>query len=207
MELSLFNYRRGNSILHKANAGAKIFFLFAFSFFVFWGKAPERASEIFTKTIIIRTAAAFFTSAILFLLAGANFKSLKALRFVLFIGIFFTILKMIGSPIDGLASGLLYTIRFFASAWAAQTIYETTSMVQIQEALRLPLVVSLALNFLPQIFFEWEKINLAARARVPSKAKKSFAKNFYIKLYELQTLLFVMIEKAERVRKAVSNRQ
>lgn len=114
---------------------------------------------------------------------------------------------MIGSPIDGLASGLLYTIRFFASAWAAQTIYETTSMVQIQEALRLPLVVSLALNFLPQIFFEWEKINLAARARIPSKAKKSFAKIFYIKLYELQTLLFIMIEKAERVRKAVSNRQ
>ena len=209
MVAALFSYRRGASPLHKANAGAKIIFLFAFSVFVFWG-TPQGAQEIFSRPLAARLAFCFAASAAMFFLAGANFKSLAALRFVFVIGAMVTAVKMIGSGAgalkDAAASGFLYTARFFVSTLAAQCVFETTSMVQIQETLRLPLVVSLAINFIPQIFSEWEKIKLAARARTSAKRRKSVVGAAILFLYELQALLLAMLQKAETTRKAVANR-
>ena len=211
MVAALFSYRRGSSLLHKANAGAKIIFLFAFSVFVFWGRTPDTAKEIFCAASIARTAICFAASAALFFLAGANWKSLLRLRFVLYIGLMVTALKIIGTPAaswaDGAAYGLLYTARFLASALAAQCVFETTTMVQIQEALRLPLVVTLTINFIPQIFGEWEKIKLAARARTSPNARKNPAKACALFLSQLQALLLVMLQKAETTRRAVANRR
>ncbi len=210
MVAALFSYRIGSSLLHKINAGAKIIFLFAFSVFVFWG-TPQSAEELFCFSLLVRTAACFVTSVILFFMAGANWKSLFALRYVFVFGLLVTLAKIVGASAESLpfaiASGLLYTARFFISALAAQCVFETTTMVQIQEALRLPLVVSLAINFIPQIFSEWEKIKLAARARVPKAARKNPIRACALFVSQLEALLLSMLQKAETTRKAVANRR
>ena len=133
------------------------------------------------------------------------------LRFVIYIGLMMTALKIIATPADswadGAAYGLLYTARFWASALAAQCVFETTTMVQLQDALRLPLVVTLSINFIPQIFSEWEKIKLAARARTSAKTRKNPAKACALFLRELQALIFAMLQKAETTRRAAANRR
>ena len=202
MELALFSYRRGTSSLHKAPALLKMIFLFALNFFVFW-ESP--------RTAALRCALSFAASASLFFLSGANWKGLLKLRFVLYIGLMVFALKIIGSPAaswtDSAAYALLYTARFFVSALAAQCVFETTTMLQMQEALRLPLVVTLAINFIPQIFSEWQKIKLAARSRTSARRRKSIFGAASIALFEMQALLFVMLEKAETKRKALENRR
>ena len=144
-------------------------------------------------------------------MAGANWKSLFALRYVFVFGLLVTLAKIIGASAESLpfasASGLLYTARFFISALAAQCVFETTTMVQIQEALRLPLVAVLAINFIPQIFSEWEKIKLAARARVPKAARKNPIRACALFVSQLEALLLSMLQKAETTRKAVANRR
>ncbi len=206
MELALFSYRRGNSILHKIGAGKKMIFLFVFSLFVFWGKA-ESAAEILSIRALIKISFCMATSALLFFLAGGNWKRLFRLRFVFAIGIMFTALKMIGSPLDGLAGGLHYTARFFCAALAAQCVFETTTMLDIQDALRLPWIFSLAISFIPQIFSEWQKIRLAARSRTSPWRRKSLLGAAALALFQLQALLFLMLERAETKRMAFSNRR
>lgn len=202
MELALFSYRRGTSPLHKAPALLKMIFLFALNFFVFW-ESP--------RTAALRCALSFAASASLFFLSGANWKGLLKLRFVFYIGLMVFALKTIGSSAaswaDSAAYALLYTARFFVSALAAQCVFETTTMLQMQEALRLPLVVTLAINFIPQIFSEWQKIKLAARSRSSARRRKSIFGAASMALFELQALLFVMLEKAETKRKALENRR
>lgn len=202
MELALFSYRRGGSPLNKAPALLKMIFLFALNFFVFW-ESP--------RTAALRCALSFAASASLFFLSGANWKGLLKLRFVLYIGLMVFALKIIGTPVAAWtgsgAYALLYTARFFVSALAAQCVFETTTMLQMQEALRLPLVVTLAINFIPQIFSEWQKIKLAARSRTSARRRKSIFGAASIALFEMQALLFVMLEKAETKRKALENRR
>ncbi len=202
MELALFSYRRGTSPLHKAPALLKMIFLFAINFFVFW-ESP--------RTAALRCALSFAASASLFFLSGANWKGLLKLRFVFYVGLMVFALKIIGTPIaawtDSAAYALLYTARFFVSALAAQCVFETTTMLQMQEALRLPLVVTLAINFIPQIFSEWQKIKLAARSRTSERRRKNIFGAASIALFEMQALLFVMLEKAETKRKALENRR
>lgn len=177
-------------------------FLFALNFFVFW-ESP--------RTAALRCALSFAASAPLFFLSGANWKGLLKLRFVFYIGLMVFALKIIGSPAaswtDNAGYALLYTARFFVSALAAQCVFETTTMLQMQEALRLPLVVTLAINFIPQIFSEWQKIKLAARSRTSASRRKSIFGAASIALFEMQALLFVMLEKAETKRKALENRR
>lgn len=202
MELALFSYRKGGSPLHKAPALLKMIFLFALNFFVFW-ESP--------RTAALRCALAFLASAALFFLSDANWKGLLKLRFVLYIGLMVFALKIIGTPAaawtDSTAYALLYTARFFVSALAAQCVFETTTMLQMQEALRLPLVVTLAINFIPQIFSEWQKIKLAARSRTSARRRKSLFGAASLALFEMQALLFVMLEKAETKRKALESRR
>ena len=202
MELALFSYRRGGTPLHKAPALLKMIFLFALSFFVFW-ESP--------RTAALRCALSFAASAALFFLSGANWKGLLKLRFVFYIGLMVFALKIIGTPAaawaDSAAYALLYTARFFVSALAAQCVFEATTMLQMQEALRLPLVVTLSINFIPQIFSEWQKIKLAARSRTSARRRKSLFGAASLALFELQALLFVMLEKAETKRKALENRR
>ena len=204
MELTLFSYRRGNSVMHRINAGIKILFLIAFSFFVFWNPLSNQNDSLVNKTVLINLSVCFLISWICFFLAGANWKSLVLLRFVFVIGLLVTVLKMTDSVKEGLVYGLLYTVRFFTTAFLAQTVFETTSMIQIQDSLHLPRIIILSINFIPQIFYEWNNIKLASKARRPgTKNPIKIARAF---LFELQALFLTMLSKAEGVRKAVCNR-
>lgn len=196
--------------MHRINAGVKILFLIAFSFFVFWNPSSNQDEAVIAKSVLVNRAAiinlsvCFLISWLCFFLAGANWKSLVLLRFVFVIGLLLTLLKMTDSLIDGLVYGLLYTARFFTTTFLAQTVFETTSMIQIQDSLHLPQIISLSINFIPQIFYEWNKIKLASRARRPRT--KNPIKRVSAFFFELEALFFVMLNKAENVRRAVENR-
>ncbi|MBO7637702.1 MAG: energy-coupling factor transporter transmembrane protein EcfT [Treponema sp.] len=192
MEVSLFSYRRGNSPMHRINAGVKLVFLIAFSFFVFYND-----SWIFLTVCLCLSWICFF-------LAGANWRGLLSLRFVFVIGLFLTLFKMTDSVRLGLEYGLVYTSRFFISAFMAQTVFETTTILEIKDSLHLPNVIALAINFIPQIFHEWKKIRLASRARRPKT--KNIVRNISAFLFELQALFLTMLSKAENVRRALENR-
>ena len=192
MEVSLFSYRRGKSPMHRINAGIKLVFLIAFSFFVFYKK-----SWIFLAFCLCISWICFF-------LAGANWRSLLSLRFVFVIGLLLTLFKMTDSVRQGLEYGLLYTSRFFISAFMAQTVFETTTILEIKDSLHLPKIITLTINFIPQIFYEWNKIRLASKARRPKT--KNIVRNVSAFLFELQALFLTMLDKAENVRRALENR-
>ncbi len=212
MEVALFSYRRGDSILHRVNAGVKIILLTVFCLTVFWGAAPQTVSEALTRPLIIRTSVCLALSVVCFILAGANWKGLAKLKFVLFPGLLVIAVKIPAwsdnkfyFSTDGLAYGIVYTLRFFITSFMAQTVFETTSSVQIKEALHLPLVITLAINFIPEIFSAWSQIKNAARARNGNK-KKGFVRRIQIAYFELETLFSILLKKAEETRKAVLNR-
>ncbi len=111
---------------------------------------------------------------------------------------------MTDSVRQGLEYGLLYTLRFFISAFMAQTVFETTTILEIKDSLHLPKIITLAINFISQIFCEWNKIRLASKARRPKT--KNIVRNVSAFLFELQTLFLTMLDKAENVRRALENR-
>lgn len=211
MGVALFSYQKGNSLFHKIPAAAKIIFLFAFSVFVFWGNGAAEKPELLASPDLFRLAIAAVICAATFFLSGANWKSLANLRFVFIIGAALTALKMLSFSAaarwQGLADGLLYTARFFLAALSAQCVYQTTTPLEIQEGLRLPWIFCAAISFIPQIFGEWQKIKLAARARLPQKRRKDLAAKVRLSALELQALMFAMLQKAETTRRAVSNRR
>lgn len=67
------------------------------------------------------------------------------------------------------------------------------------------LVISLAINFIPQIFDTWSSVRTAARARTLS-GKKSIAQAIRILYQEIQSLISCLLFKAETTRKAILNR-
>ena len=207
MELSLFSYRKGSSPMHRMNAGVKLVLYIVFSIAVFAGKNPETVQDVLTPGIIVRTLVCLLFSVVCFFASGARWKGLVQLRFVFVIGFLLTVFKMIGNPWNGLAYGVLYTLRFFITALAAQTVFETTSMLQIQEALHLPFVVGLAVNFIPQVFAQWQQIQCAVKARTSRGSRRGLVRKTALMFHALETLFSVMLVRAEEVRKAVANRR
>ena len=111
--------------------------------------------------------------------------------------------------------GLLYTVRLFITSFIALTIFETTSIYQLENELdKIPLfkkfriskTISLTILFIPLIFSNWTKIQNAIKAR---NVKKS--KNIFIKINNLfqsfSTLLSCLLNTAENTRKAILNRE
>lgn len=236
MAVTLFAYRRGSSPMHRIPASVKLLFLMILCICTFMNGPHE----------IVRTGICFAISIMLFVLSGAHKQSLKQLAFVFVLGALVTLFGTICLPpsaaantetvsgssiitllpylalnLDGLRFGILYTIRFFTTALAAQIVFETTSSVQIKDSLEalqnviarvIPpikkmnpaLVISLAINFIPQVFETWNRVSLAARARAnTSKKNKQRVRTAYL---ELQALLSCMLYQAETTRKAVENR-
>lgn len=179
MAVNLFAYKKGDSALHKIPALAKIIFLIAFNIFIFWGgnsfflqgveiNAEISAKEIFSPLLVAQFAGGGLVCVVFFVLGKCGVRTLLSLRYVLFLGILVTIFNL---SKDGLIYGALYTARFLLATLLAQIIFETTSPLQIKEAVPIP-AVALALNFIPEIFSEWNKIHLAARARSPQRLDK-----------------------------------
>lgn len=222
MALSLFAYRRGNSVLHSIPPIAKLTFLFVLCIFTYKGGMSVSWEALFSLEIIVKISICFFVSLALFFLSGANWNSLKQLKFVFVIGGFVTLVKLIHFPFwfdkDSLAYGILYTVRFFITSLAAQVIFETTSPLQIQDALELvqngiskiipqvkkwdpALTISLAINFIPEIFETWNKVELAINARTQKRRK------IEVMIQKFSTFFSCLLDKAETKRMAVLNRR
>ena len=141
MALSLFAYRKGNSVLHKIPSIAKLSFLFVLCIFTYSGGMSVTWEELFSRKIVIKLSGCFFASLTLFFLSGAKWNSIRQLKFVFVIGGFVTLVKLIHIPLwldkDSLAYGILYTLRFFITSLAAQVIFETTSPLQIQNLFKM----------------------------------------------------------------------
>lgn len=246
MAVTLFSYKKGNSIIHKIPALIKLFILVIFCVLTFSGGTLNSINEILEIPLILRTTFCFLFSISFFILSGANWNSLKQLNFVFILGLAVTLFKFFYFPQDttilqqenkfliyvipgfylnlnGLASGGLYTIRFLTTTLLAQVIFETTSSLEIKNALESfqnaiskifpPLkkwnpafVISLAINFIPQIFDTWNKIHLAALARSENK-KNNLIQVIKNTFFEIQALFSCLLHQAETKRLAILNRE
>ena len=195
--MTLFAYRKGSTLLHKLPALLKIIFLAAFNIFIFW------EADSF---LIWRLSAGSLVCLVFFILAKCGPKTLKSLFYVLLLGILVTLFNLSKA---GLIYGALYTARFLLAALLAQIVFETTSPLEIKEAVPIA-ALSLAINFIPEIFSEWNKIHLAARARSAKSGRGFFYSCaravFFTPLLELEALFSNMLDRAEKKRRALLNR-
>lgn len=227
----LFSYRIQKTLIHKIPAIIKIVLLFFVSIRVF---SSSWNNTEFTAIQLLPWARCSFYGiiTILFLaFAKTPFSSIKKLSYVLFLGFLVTLIKILPTTeeqllygelnILGFFEGLLYTARFLISMAFSLVIFETTSRLQILDALEqienafakiippikklyLAYIISVTICFIPEIFSAWNNITLATKARTPHKAS---IKNKAINLYSrLMALFYAMFEYAENSRKAISNR-
>ncbi len=227
---SLFSYRKAQSCIHTLHPICKFSIYIIFSIGVFSQSFSQDNYFLWIKTALIFLLAICFV-----LLAKTPFSHIKSLRFVLFLGFFVTVFRIIrfeivegvlGLGFDFLQinEGLLYTARFFTASLLALVFFETTSPLELQESLEhvqsivaklipplkkvpLALYVSLSISFIPEIFSAWHIIKRSSRARNPLwRKKKNIIKNVSIFFTEFSALLLIMIERAVQKRKALLNR-
>lgn len=225
MAIKLFAYRKTDTILHRMPALIKLVLLFAICIYTFSSGMLSTKAQVFAKTEIIKLSVGFFAVVFLFILARAPWNSLKNLKFVFVLGFFLTAFKMLHFPFyfdtDALISGLHYTFCFFITALCAQLIFESTSSLEIKDALEsiqniiaiiLPpvkklnpaLVISLAINFIPMVFATWNRVHLASRAR--SKAKRGLLGATDNAFTQLSAFFSCLLHQAETTRMALLNR-
>ena len=223
MAITLFSYRRGSSVLHKCPALVKLALLFALCLFVFGGSSVTSFNELLSHNTLARLIACLASSFVLFALSGGRPCSIKRVNFVFVFGAFVTLSRMIHIPLffdaGALAYGVSYTARFFAASLAAEVVFETTSPVEISEALeylqdtlarvipplkkvRVAQVLSLAINFVPEVFATWNKVSLAAKARGAARARGKVQ----VMLQEFTSLFSCLLRFAEVKRMAILNR-
>ena len=222
MDVTLFAYRRGSTLLHRLNAGAKIVFLIALCIITFAGGSRETLEAVLQLPLLIRTGCCLAATVALFMASGHSRSSFKPVKFVLVIGALMILLRIFTQSLqDALAAGLLYTVRFLITSIAAQIVFETTSSLEIKESLEtgqekvsrvLPfirrlnfaLALALAINFIPQVFATWHQVHTAALARSPKR--KGLLRTIPIAYCEIQALFSCLLYQAEIKRKALLNR-
>ena len=206
--MNLFAYRRGNTPLHRLNAGLKILFLIVLCIVTFAGGTYDTLDSVLKSSIIIRTLLCLAVTITLFIASGRNRTSFKPVKFVLIIGTLMILFRVFNQSLpDALAAGILYTIRFFITAVAAQIVFETTSPLEIKESLGKSspaLALALAINFIPQVFATWNQVHTAAMARTPNK--KGLLRTIPIVYCEIQAFFSCLLYQAEIKRKALLNR-
>lgn len=221
---AIFSYRNENSIIHKIPCGIKIILMLFVTLRTFSNSPLWFKNENFIQYIPwLRTFFYFLVTAVFFFLAKTPFKSLIRLRFLLLIAILFSSVSIISKNYSALLSDLLYTFRFFVTALFSLIVFETTSKLEIMDTLcgvenkickiipsfkklNSAMLISITITFIPEIFSEWNKIRTAATAR--SKLNKKGKPKFSINSVNAQiTALFLnMLQYAEEVRRAVTNR-
>lgn len=221
---AIFTYRNENSLIHRIPCGIKLLVMLfvtlrTFSNSTFWLKDENLIHYI----PWIRSLFYFFTGMVFFFLAKTPFKSLIRLRFLLWIAILLASLSVLSQNYSALLPDLLYTFRFFVTALFSLIVFETTSRLEIMETLcnienkickiipsfkklNFAMLISITITFIPEIFSEWNRIHTAATAR--SRLNKKGKPKFSINSINAQiTALFLnMLQYAEEVRRAVSNR-
>lgn len=208
MAVTLFAYRKGNTPLHRLNAGFKILFLVVLCIVTFAGGMYDTLDSVLKLPVLIRTGLCLAVTAALFFASGCNRSSFKPVKFVLIIGALMILFRVFNQNLkDALAAGLLYTLRFLITAVAAQIVFETTSSLDIKESMgnSTPAqAVALAINFIPQVFATWEQVHTAAQARTPNK--KGLLRTIPVVYCEIQAFFSCLLYQAEIKRKALLNR-
>ena len=231
--LSFLAYRRGDSLVHKMPAILKIVILCfvsirlfsdskVFFFHLFEKDFLFINTAVFIRTVFYSVLAIFF-----FICAGTPFSHLRKLFFVFVIGAFvflfrcvdFASLQIIADEVPG---GVLYIIRFFIAALMAMVMFETTTAVQILYSMEdmqillserfpflrksnLPLIIALAINFIPQIFEVWEQTRIAVKARTFGKRRGVVVK-IKVLAAQFSCVVSCMLHRCDEIRKAVINR-
>ncbi|MCR5080488.1 MAG: energy-coupling factor transporter transmembrane protein EcfT [Treponema sp.] len=215
MAVNLFLYRNGNSFFHKLPAFIKLILMFTFCSFVFTEK------KFILKVCILLCA-------ISFILAKCRFNTIKNLRFLLYISVFIIVVKSIEFSSSGFSfnkcgmiEGVLYCSRFALISFFAEIIFETTSSLEIRicleqienafsliipplKKIRLSLIISLAITFIPQVFEKWNQVHLAVKSRCPKKRK--LHQSVSILMTELTALISCLLRAAETKRLSILNR-
>ena len=206
--MTLFAYRRGDTPLHRTKALYKILGLFILCLVTFAGGMYNTLESVLSTPLLIRTALCLAVTIALFIASGCSRTSFKPVKFVLIIGALMILFRVFNQPVqDALAAGLLYTVRFLITAIAAQIVFETTSPLEIKEALGKStpaMAIALAINFLPQVFATWDRVHTAAKARTTNK--KGLFRSIHMVYCEIQTFFSCLLYQAETKRKALLNR-
>lgn len=220
MSKTLFSYNNKKTILHKIPALLKLVFTCVFCFFVFGNflqNSSLSATNSETLKILISSCFAIF----LWIISKSGFQAFIKLKLVLILGLVFTIFKgfSLKSPyfmdIQLAKEGLLYSYNFFITTFVALLLFETTTMLEIQNDLQkipllnktyLPMVLAITISFFPEIFSTWEEVRLAAKARKKTNTKLSLKQKLKNLITQFSSLLSVMLQKAEIKRKALLSR-
>ena len=221
MSKTLFSYNNKKTLLHKLPALVKIIFTCVFCFFVFGNflsNSSLSAEKVQNLKILLSSCFAIF----LWLISKSGFQAFIKLKIVLILGLVFTLFKgfSLESPffidIQLAKEGLLYSYNFFITTFVALLLFETTTMLEIQNDLQkipllnktyLPMILAITISFFPEIFSTWEEVRLAAKARKKPKAKLSLKQKVKNLITQFSSLLSIMLQKAEIKRKALLSRQ
>jgi len=218
---TLFSYNNKKTLLHKIPALLKLVFTCVFCFFVFGNLFPKSslsAAKVQSIKILISSCFAIF----LWIISKSGFQAFFKLKLVLILGLVFTLFKgfSLKSPyfidIQLAKEGFLYSYNFFITTFVALLLFETTTMLEIQNDLQkipllnktyLSMVLAITISFFPEIFSTWEEIRLAAKARKKPNTKNSLKQKVKSLITQFSSLLSIMLQKAEIKRKALLSRQ
>ena len=234
MAMSFLVYRREESLIHKLPAQLKIMLLFFISIRVFSSSESFLFKSfnddfLFINTaIFFRTLFYFILTVSFFICAKTPFLHLSNLLFVPIIGGFvllfrcvdFFPLQIIFSEIPG---GILYVVHFFITTLMAMIIFETTSQMEILEAMEkvrrflvkripllkgwdFPLLIVFSINFIPQIFSVWEQVGLAVKARTFRKNRHNFILKLENLTVQFSGVISCMLHRSDEIRKAIVSR-
>lgn len=221
MSNTLFSYSNKKTLLHKIPALLKLVFTCVSCFFVFGNLFPKSslsAEKVQSIKILISSCFAIF----LWIISKSGFQAFFKLKLVLILGLVFTLFKgfSLKSPyfidIQLAKEGFLYSYNFFITTFVALLLFETTTMLEIQNDLQkiplfnktyLPMVLAITISFFPEIFSTWEEIRLAAKARKKPNTKNSLKQKVKSLITQFSSLLSIMLQKAEIKRKALLSRQ
>ena len=234
MAMNFLVYRREKSLVHKLPALLKIALLFFISirvfssseFFLF--KSFDKDFLFINTAIFFRTLFYFILTVFFFICAKTPFSHLSNLLFVPVIGGFVLLFRCVDFfPLQIIFSeipeGILYIVHFFITTLMAMIIFETTSQMEILESTEgiqrflvkripllkrwnFPLLIVLSINFIPQIFFVWEQVGLAVKARTFRKNRYNFILKLKILTAQFSGVISCMLHRTDEIRKAVVSR-
>lgn len=230
MDVALFSFQNGYSLLHRIRTGWKILFLISFCIFTFWGGTVFTYEQAVSRQVLIHSSTSFLLAVLVFFSGAKKISILSRMKPIFFL--IFLMLTIGGLDYnlhkgdfyydkDGFSGAVVWCFRFFISSFVSVCIFETTSPLSIKETLEyfenfiakiippfkklsFSLVVSLTINFIPQFFSTWNKTDLAVNARTNKKKFVFFEIPVLVK--QFKAFFSISINQAETTRKAMLNR-
>jgi energy-coupling factor transporter transmembrane protein EcfT len=81
-----------------------------------------------------------------------------------------------------------------------------TKKIPLLKGWNFPLLIVLAINFIPQIFFVWEQVGLAVKARTFRKNRYNFILKLKILIAQFSGVISCMLHRSDEIRKAIVSR-